>query len=137
MRIVLYVVIAVIVLALIGVAAVLFGSSDGGTGSGPTTAITDPAQIDEIAVAFVQNPYNDDYGMMRIVGYLDNFGSSTIVSATLEIQLLGDDGGKKELVTYEVADVAPGARRTFDANAGTIDGSRTVNVKIAELRVEE
>ncbi|MCZ7661568.1 MAG: hypothetical protein M5U22_00790 [Thermoleophilia bacterium] len=137
MRIVLYGVVVSVVALLAAAAFVVLSSSGDRSAGGTTTEITDPAQIDTVAVAFVQNPYTDDYEITRIAGYLDNLGDKTIVSAALEIQLLGKDGGKDELVQYEVLNVPPHTRKSFDANAGTIPGPRTAEVKIVGLRVSE
>jgi hypothetical protein len=137
MRIVLYGIVIVAVVALLGAAAYVAFGSGGDIGGGPAVAVVDPAEIDATAIAFVQNPYTDDYDMTRIAGYLQNLSEKTIASASIEIQLLGKDGGKDELIKYEVLDVPPGSRKSFDANAGSISGPRTSEVTIVALQVKE
>jgi hypothetical protein len=98
-----------------------------------TSVLTDEDAINERVTAFVRNPYQDDYGMMRLPGYVDNTGEEQIAVVTLEIQLLDGDGNKRELVKYHVRDIAAGARKTFDANAGSINADRNAEVKVTSL----
>lgn len=97
--------------------------------------VTDKAQIAQISLGFVQNPYPDDYNVMRIPGWLENRGDKRIVSADIEIQLLDDGGNRKELVKYTVTDIKPRSRKTFDANAGNFNGPRKTQIKIVKLEV--
>jgi hypothetical protein len=100
-----------------------------------TTVIQDEEQINEQVLVFVRNPYKDDYDLSRLPGYLDNKGELKIVRATLEIELRDSSDNRREVVSYEVRDVQPGSRKTFDANAGAINGPRKAAVKVVELEV--
>jgi len=99
------------------------------------TVIEDPAEIDQVAIAFVNHPYKDSYDMTRIAGYVDNISDKTIKLVEIEVQLLDDANNREELVTYTVEDVPPGRRKTFDANAGTIGESRSAQVSIVRVEV--
>jgi hypothetical protein len=99
------------------------------------TVITDQATIGRLSLGFVQNPYPDDYNVMRIPGWVDNRGAQRIVSADLEIQMTDDQGNRKELVKYQVLDIPPRSRKSFDANGGTFSGARKTQVKIVRLEV--
>ncbi|RJQ54657.1 MAG: hypothetical protein C4521_03940 [Actinobacteria bacterium] len=123
------VVLAVAVLAVGGYAFV--SAKD----KGAMVQIKDAKQIEQTALAFVRNPYQDDYQLVRIAGYVQNLGRAKIASAYLEIQLLDGDGNKKELVKYQVNEVPAYSRKSFDANAGSIAGSRKAEVKITRLEV--
>jgi hypothetical protein len=101
----------------------------------PTRTLTDPAAIQRTAFGFVNNPYRDDYGMWRISGYLDNLSKTRIAKAYLEVQLADSSGNNKELVKYQVTDILPGARKSFDANAGSLSGPRKANATITRLEV--
>ncbi len=127
-----YVLLLVVILAVavvIGLSAIR--SKDGGK----TEVIKDQKVIAKSVVAFVRNPYKDDYDISRIVGYVENRGRGKLVRAHLEIQLLDKDGNKKELVKYDVTDVPPMSRRSFDANAGGLSGDRRAAAKITEIEV--
>lgn len=104
---------------------------------GPTTTqvIKDKKAIPKSSIAFVRNPYKDDYGMSRISGYVQNRTGTKIVNARLEIQLSDSTGNKKELIKYQVKDILPYSRKSFDANAGPIGGARRADVKIVEIEV--
>lgn len=109
----------------------------GGAPSGPSTVITDREAINAQVVAFIRNPYKDDYEITRIAGYVDNKGETYVKRALIEIQLADDQGNKKELVKYEVKDIPADSRRTFDANAGSIAGTRSATGIITEIEVVE
>lgn len=100
-----------------------------------TSLVTDQEAIDGQVLVFVRNPYKDDYGMARIAGYLENNGETVIVRAKLEIELRDRDGNRQEIVQYEVTNIDPTTRKTFDANAGTIPDTRQATVKVVELEV--
>lgn len=100
-----------------------------------TRLIKDKKVIRKLAVAFVRNPYKDDYGISRIAGYVQDLSGSKIARAHLEIQLSDRSGNRKELIKYDVTDIAAYSRRTFDANAGPLGGERRANVKITEIEV--
>jgi hypothetical protein len=97
--------------------------------------VTDAKTVNSIASGFVRNPYKDDYDMTRIAGYVDNLGGDKLARVVFEIRLLDPQGNKKERVTYVVENVAPHARKTFDANAGQIAGARTAEARITEVDV--
>ena len=82
--------------------------------------ITDQGEIDALALAFIQPPYRDDYQMVRVAGYIDNFSEYKIAEADLEIQMFDADGNKKELDRYTVNNIPADSRKSFDANAGSI-----------------
>lgn len=119
------------------VAAVALGCVMSGCAPGQTTAVTDQDRIAKMAVGFVNEPYLDDYGMTRIAGWVQNRSGDRLETVTLAITLLDDKGNKREKVTYEVHDVEPGKRVTFDANAGSIAGSRLAKVAIARMEVAQ
>lgn len=100
-----------------------------------TTVIEDPAEIDKMVIGFVGSPFVDDYNMLRVPGYVDNNSDSDIKSATLEIQLIDEDGNKKELVEYIMEDIGARSRETYDVNAGTVPADRTATIRIVQLEV--
>jgi hypothetical protein len=102
-----------------------------------TTILTDQDQIAQLAIAFVATPFTDDYGILRVPGYVDNNSDSNFRTVTLEIQLVDADGNKKERATYELQDIAPHNRKTFDLNLGTLPPDRTALVSITSLEVVE
>jgi hypothetical protein len=42
-----------------------------------------------------------------------------------------------ELVTFDVEDIGPGNRKTFDVSAGTLAGPRTAEITIVSAEVYE
>ena len=67
-----YVVIGIVIVLVAGVVGYLLlvpGASDF---LAKTQIIEDQAQIDEMALAYIAQPYPDDYNTTRIPGYLDN-----------------------------------------------------------------
>lgn len=101
----------------------------------PATVVTDRAKVDAAALAFVANPYQDDYGLLHTSGYVDNKLPAEMRSVVLIIQLSDKDGNKKEKVEYSVSDVPARGRRTFDATLGNIPAERTAEVSIARVEV--
>lgn len=130
MRKVLAALIVIAVLAAITILALL-----GSRGQITPQVIKDKKIIPKSAVAFVRNPYKDDYGMSRMSGYVQNLTAVKITTARLEIQLSDSNGNRKELIKYKVSDVLPYSRKSFDANAGPIGGARRADVKIVEIEV--
>lgn len=128
-----YVVLAVVLVVLAGIVLYLVFADSPAIEQ--TEVVTDQAAIDSTTVAFVSPPFLDDYGTMRVPGYVDNVSSQTVRLATLEITLLDEDGNLEEVVIHEVADVPAGGRKTFDVNAGTIAGSRTAIVAVTRVEV--
>ncbi len=98
-------------------------------------SVTEAEQIAAVALGWVGSPFPDDYGLLRVPGWVENRSTQKIRSATVEIQLLDEDGNKKEKVSYEVTDIAPGARKTFDINAGTLPSSRTATIAITRVEL--
>jgi hypothetical protein len=106
---------------------------DGGT----PVAVTEKQEIDSLAIAYVQPPYSDDYQLLRLAGYVENLSDKPITVASLEFQLLDEDGNKKELIAYDVSDIPAHSRKSFDANAGVISPDRDVQVSIVQLETVE
>lgn len=126
-------IVGVVVLAV--AAYLLLSGSSGGSGS--TTVVTDPQTINSTVSGFVRNPFKDDYGSMRLAGYLDNLSDKTVVVADIELQLTDRDGNRKELVKYTIHDIPPNSRKTYDANAGIIKDARDVTIKVVRLEVAD
>ncbi len=101
------------------------------------SVVTDQAKINKLVLGYVGAPYPDDYNVLRVPGWVDNLTTQRIVSATLEIQLLDKDGNRKELVQYEVDDIAARSRKSFNANGATFTQPRTATIKITRLEVAE
>lgn len=101
----------------------------------PTTTINDPGQINKVALGFVGSPFPDDYGILRIPGWVDNRSNKKMRRVTLQIQLLDEKSAKKEKITYVVTDIEPATRKTFDLNAGTLPSSRSATISIQQLEV--
>ncbi len=100
-----------------------------------TQVIDDPAVVNEMVLGYVSAPFTNDYNVLRIPGWIDNNSESEIRAATIQIQLMDEDGNKKELIDLTVDDIAPNSRKTFDVNGGTIPGTRTAQIIILELEV--
>jgi len=128
-RVMLVLLVTAVVAGVVGYMAV---SQKGGTS---TVTIRDPKLIPKYAVAFVRNPYKDDYDLSRIAGYVDNLGTTRIIRAHLEIQLVDSSGNRKELVKYDVTSIGPRSRKSFDANAGGLPASRRSTAKITVIEV--
>jgi ABC-type glycerol-3-phosphate transport system substrate-binding protein len=118
-----------IVVALLAMAIAVTGC--GGT----TTTVTDQTQIGEKAIAFAASPFSDDYGLLRLTGYVDNLSESEFRAVTIEIQLSDADGNKKEKITHTLKDVPAKSRKTFDINAGTLPATRTAAIAITSIEV--
>ncbi|PKQ16065.1 MAG: hypothetical protein CVT67_06410 [Actinobacteria bacterium HGW-Actinobacteria-7] len=97
--------------------------------------ISSAAQIDKLVIGWVGNPYTDDYQNSRIAGYMQNNSTQKLSKVNIEIELLDSKGNRKEIVKYTLENVLPGQRKSFDANAGTLDGSRNAKVKITSVEV--
>ncbi len=123
----------ILALALLGTAGWLYMNS--GDVLVETTTITERETIDETVLGFVAVPYIDDYGNLRVPGYLDNLSGSDIRSARLEIDLLDDTGDLGETVLHTLENVPAGSRKTFDINAGTIGESRRAEIEVLEIEV--
>lgn len=100
----------------------------------PKQAVTDEKALNEMVSVFVRHPFKDDYGMLRLPGYVDNLTGADIASIKLEFTLY-ENGERREVVEFVVRDVPAKTRRTFDANAGPIPGMRTAQVKVVAIEV--
>lgn len=132
-----YVIAAVVILVLGGVVAWLLLTDGASDFLATERSVTEPDTINELAAAYVDRPYPDDYNVTRVVGYVDNVSQEQFSSVTLEIQLLTSDGDKAELIEHTLEDIAPGTRKTFDINAGTIGDTRLAEGGIAEIVILE
>lgn len=130
-----YLVLGIIAVMLAGVAAWMVLSPAASKALRSKKTLTDPAQIAKHVVVFSRNPYKDDYDLSHIEGYVDNVSKSDVTNVKLNIQLLDQDGNRKELVRYAVQDVAAGSRKTYDANAGSLPGPRQAKVSVASIEV--
>lgn len=133
----LYVVFAVIVLVLAGVIAWLMFVPGASDFLASKRTITEQAEIDEMAIAFVSLPYPDDYNATRVPGYVENLSGLKFSEVTLELQLMTPGDEKRELIEHTIREVEPGTRRTFDINAGTIGETRNAAVEITKIVVVE
>jgi hypothetical protein len=133
----LYIVVAVVIVLLGGVFVYLLLGPDSSDFFANKQTITEPGTITEMAAAYVDRPYPDDYNTTRVPGYVDNLSDKRFVSVTLEIQLLREDGDKAEVIEHTLEDIGPGARKTFDINAGTIGENRTAQGGIIAIVVVE
>jgi hypothetical protein len=127
----------IVVILVLAAGAVVLVLNPGIINSFRTTqTITDETLITETVSVFVRNPYKDDYSVTRIPGYADNLGTRDIASVSLEITLYEKEE-RREIVEYRVVDVPAGSRKSFDANAGTIGGARTAQVRVVAIEVYE
>lgn len=101
----------------------------------PVTTVSDPAKVNEMTLAFVGAPFPDDYGLLRVPGWVDNKSSQKMRTVTLEIQLLDEKGAKTEKISYDVENIDPMTRKTFDINAGTLPSSRTATISISQVEL--
>ena len=132
-----YVVFAAVVIVLGAVVAVMLLRPDLTTDLlRSKTKVTGEDQVNKAVSIFVRNPYKDDYGVVRIPGYVDNLGNKEITRVQLKITLY-EKQDRREIVTYEVENVPVGSRKTFDANAGVLEGGRTAEVVVETLEVYE
>lgn len=130
-----YVVIGVLVLALVGAGVYVATNPDVLDTFKTKKSITNDKQIQKMAVGFVANPYQDDYGMIRVSGYVDNKSKSKIVTAKLEINLLDEKGNRKERIEYQLSGIDANSRKSFDTIGGTYAGPRNAQMKIAAIEV--
>ena len=129
-----YVIVAIVVV-LLGVAAYFVFAPGAMDPFRSVQRVTDEDKVNEMALAFVSAPYTDDYQVMRVPGWFDNLSKSEMRAARLEIQLLDEDGAKKEKITYDLKDIPAQTRKTFDINAGTISGARDATIKVVWVEV--
>ena len=127
--------IVVVLAGIIAVALVLapvFTASEKPSG----TSITKPNEVAAWALGFVAPPYEDDYGIIRTSGYVDNRGKQDISQANILISLYDAQGNRKEQINYAVKDIPAGQRRTFDTSAGTFQGPRSAQIKVVSVVVK-
>ena len=79
------------ILALAGVAAYLLMNPQAIDMFRPTKTIEDKKVIDATVIAFAGSPYSDDFGYLRVPGYVDNISKSEVKSVSLKIQLSDKD----------------------------------------------
>lgn len=129
----------VLVLALVagGVAIYSILGPDIAAMSEGSTAVTDADQVNEMVTVFVRNPYQDDYGVVRLPGYVENKSDKSLAAVEMDIQLTDGEGNNKELFSYKVEDVPAGARKSFDANAGPISDDRMAEVTVTAVHVSD
>jgi hypothetical protein len=129
------IVLVLIVLGLLAAVAYLLLSPAGLDLLRGSTTVTSEEEIVKMTAGFVALPYRDDYGMTRLSGYIDNLTDKELAEVQLEMQLIDKDGNKAEVVRYTLKDIPPKSRKTFDANAGAIGGSRTAEIKVTSVKV--
>lgn len=128
------------VLALAAIAAVFalvvlptLGNDEPARGSG--VEITDEAEVQTHALAFVQPPYRDDYNNLRLAGYVDNIGNTEIISATLEIEVRDSQDNRLLLVEHVTGAVPVGQRAWFDLDQGTFGEPGTASIRVIAVEV--
>jgi hypothetical protein len=100
-----------------------------------TERVTDQQRISKTILGLAQPPYEDDYQVTRVPGYIDNLSTSTLSQVGVEVQLTDDKGNRKELIKFSLSDVAPRSRKTFDVSAGTIEGPRNATIAVTSIDV--
>ena len=126
----------VAVLAIVAVAVMIVGPTlqrDATVGDG--VVITDEAEVNAHALAFVQPAYRDDYGNVRLAGYVDNLGGATLIAANIEIELRNESGDRTALVAHSVTSIPPGQRKWFDIDQGTWTGPQQSTIKVTSIEV--
>lgn len=103
----------------------------------PGQTITDQTEINSRAIGFAQTPYRDDYGNLRVAGYVDNLGSTTLIKVQTTIELRDRDGGKQDEIEHVVTDIPPGQREWFDLDAGRFEDSREAYIVITSIEVAQ
>ena len=129
------VVLIIVAIALVGAIAWVVFSPQIEEAGRSTVSVTDEAEIVARVIAFAADPYLDDYGTTRVTGWVENIGEQEIAVTRVEVQLVREDGEKEELVRIEVRDIEPGTRKSYEANAGTLDGPRRAEISVPELEV--
>ena len=129
--------IAAIAIVLVGLVALAWMFVPLFTGAKPAAAtkITDPAKAGKMAVGFVAPPYQDDYQMLRLSGYVDNVSAQTLASVNVEIKLTDESGSQKQVVKQTLVDIPAHQRKTYDISAGTFAGPRNATIKIVSVEV--
>ncbi len=97
--------------------------------------ITDEAKVNKSALAFVQPAYRDDYGNMRIAGYVDNLGDRHLVAANLVIELRDEEGNRSAVIEHSVKSIPPRQRRWFDIDSGTWQGPQSTTIAVESIEV--
>ena len=122
-------------LALVGLVAYVLLTPSALDPFRSTKTINVKAQIDKLTIAFVGAPYPDDYNVLRLPGWIDNKSKQKFRSATVQIQLLDEKGAKKEKITYDVENLDPQTRTTFDINAGTLPATYKAEIQVTKVEV--
>ena len=124
----------VVVVLAVAAAAYYFILGSGADLFAPTSTITESrGDLAKRPSASSSLPYKDDYGMTRVAGYIDNQLGKELKAVQVEVRLLDDKNNKRELLRYEVTDVAPRSRKSFDVNAGAITGTRKAEIKVVKI----
>lgn len=129
------IVILIVVLAIIAVAAYLATMTNLLDGLRGSTTVTDPQRVNEMVLAYVGTPFPDDYGLLRVPGWVQNNTGETLKGVTVDVQLFNEDGKREEKVSLTVKDIGPRARKSFDVNAGTLPPSRTATISVGSVEV--
>lgn len=132
------IVLVIAVVAAAGIAGYIFfrpAIDDLRSSSQPGVVIDDPAEISARAIAFVQPPYRDDYGNMRVAGYIDNVGDRAMKTANISIELRSSEGDLEETIEHDLKNVPAGERTWFDIEGGTWGGPRTPSISVVSLEV--
>jgi len=124
-----------IILALAGALAYLMLKPGATDVFRTTTAIEDPATIDATVIGFAGATYADDFGYLRLPGYVDNISDSDVRSVSIQIQLSDADGNKMELIEHTAKDIPAKTRQTFDINAGVLPPDRVATIAIVKIEV--
>lgn len=126
---------AIIILVLGGLIAYLLLTPGAANLLRATETIEDKAVIDTTVIGYVGVTFADDFGYLRVPGYVDNISESEVRSLELEIQLLDAEGNKKEKISHTMESIAPGTRQTYDINAGVLPPDRTATIAITKVEV--
>lgn len=128
-------VLTVAAIAAVGILVVGPTLGDGAAAPGEGVVITDEAEVNAHALAFVQPPYRDDFDNLRVAGYVDNLGERELVAATVEIELRNDNGDRIALIEHTVPSVPARERVWFDIDQGTWPGPTTATITVKSVEV--
>lgn len=124
-----------VVAGVIAVALIIGPSLGSNTVASSGVTVEDEAEIAARALAFVQPPYRDNYGNMRLAGYVDNLGDRTFVTATLMIELRDREGNRTAQIEHVVPNVPAGERKWFDLDAGTYTEPQAPTISVESLEM--
>ncbi len=95
--------------------------------------ITDEAEISTMALAFVQPPYRDDFGNVRVAGYVDNQSATTFLRTKVSIELRDPAGNRTAVLEHELSTIPAGQRLWYDIDGGTFTGPQEATVAVIEI----